>query len=868
MVFAPALATVLMVAALLVGSPATPSTQVADADADAAPPAAVAPAGQSAAVVRLAGAGREQTAIAIAADSHPDGATTVVIARADDYPDALSGAPLAAQLGAPILLTGREGLSADVVAELTRLHPTTVVLLGGTGALSAQVGDDLAALGIADVQRYAGADRFATSRLIAEAVLARSGADEAYLALGAHPSPAGGWPDAVAVAGLAASHGRPVLLTAAEALPAPTAELVAARALRRVTVVGGTAAVPDAVADALRAAGPQVDRLAGESRFATSLAVAQRAAEEGPSPRSIWLATGAAYADALAAGPAVAADGGVLLLVGGGSLAEQPAHDWLATRVPEVARLAIVGGSAAVSAELEAEVRAMAAAGPEPKSEPAPAPPPGTGPGPEPLAGSVPVPGAGARPPVPRDALRVEVGDDLQDAIDAAAEGTTFVIASGTHRLQEAVPKDGMRFVGEPGAVLKGSRLLTAFTRADGLWVAEGQTQEGPAHGEMEAGRERDAHPEDLFLDGRRLRHVGARHEVRPGTWFFDYDHDRLYLGDDPAGRTAEVGVTAVAFSGPGVRDVTIENLVVSHYASRAQQGAINGDDTLDWEVASTEVSDNHGVGLRIGPGMHVHHSRALRNGQLGMGGVAGTRPALIESNEIAENRLLGYDWGWEGGGTKFVASTGLRFVNNWVHHNRGPGPWFDIDNVDISVASNLVEHNTMLGIFLEISYGADISSNTVRHNGSESYGDFGAGIFVSNSSDAEVHHNLLYGNRHEIMVIHDDRGDGARGEYRTTGLDAHHNDVTVTDGSPGLRAYNGDTTLYTSAGNHFRDNTWRLPDPDAPSFWWGQHLDQRGWRDIAGNDHQATYTVAGTPPTRLPAGATPFTPAQYGPRG
>ena len=47
-------------------------------------------------------------------------------------------------------------------------------------------------------------------------------------------------------------------------------------------------------------------------------------------------------------------------------------------------------------------------------------------------------------------------GQSIQQAVDAHPPGTSFAIAAGVHRRQVVRPKDGMSFIGEPGAVLDG----------------------------------------------------------------------------------------------------------------------------------------------------------------------------------------------------------------------------------------------------------------------------------------------------------------------------------------------------------------------------------------------------------------------------
>ena len=70
-------------------------------------------------------------------------------------------------------------------------------------------------------------------------------------------------------------------------------------------------------------------------------------------------------------------------------------------------------------------------------------------------------------------------GTGIQTVVNAYAPGTTFRLKAGVHRLQTIRPRNGDRFVGEPGTVLSGARQLTTFRQSGSLWVAGGQTQEG-----------------------------------------------------------------------------------------------------------------------------------------------------------------------------------------------------------------------------------------------------------------------------------------------------------------------------------------------------------------------------------------------------
>ena len=124
------------------------------------------PATVPAAPVRLFGSDRFGTAIAASLAEFPTAGTAgaVVLARADDYPDALVGAALAAARNAPLLFANGGSLTPATQAEIQRVLPAggTVYLLGGTAAIPASVATSLTALGFVPT-RYAGADRFGTA---------------------------------------------------------------------------------------------------------------------------------------------------------------------------------------------------------------------------------------------------------------------------------------------------------------------------------------------------------------------------------------------------------------------------------------------------------------------------------------------------------------------------------------------------------------------------------------------------------------------------------------------------------------------------------------------------------------------------------
>ncbi|HZF67024.1 MAG TPA: right-handed parallel beta-helix repeat-containing protein, partial [Gemmatirosa sp.] len=450
-----------------------------------------------------------------------------------------------------------------------------------------------------------------------------------------------------------------------------------------------------------------------------------------------------------------------------------------------------------------------------------------------------PAPPAPAPTPTP-SGTAILPGESIQAKVDAAPAGTQFVLKPGVHRLQSVTPKDGNAFVGEPGAVLAGARLLTAFTREGAYWVAGGQTQESAPHGSCWAAYPRCNRAHDLFRDDVPLRHVASLAELGPGRWYFDYAADKIYLADDPAGHTVEASVTAQAFAGPA-SNVTVRGLVVEKYANPAQAGAIDAGRGAGWVVRDTEVRLTHGTGIRIGTRAQVVGNNVHDNGQLGVGGVGDN--ALVENNTIAYNNRAGYDAGWEGGGTKFASTHDLVVRGNFVHHNQGPGLWTDIDNMRTLYEGNRVEDNRESGIFHEISYDAVIRNNVVRRNGFGFSGWlYGAGILVSSSSNVEVVGNTVEDNAHGITGIDQQRGTGRYGPWILLNLLVHQNTVRV--GATGKAAgVAGDLALFTAARNiRYRANRYQLGANPWPFEWDSRGLLEAGWR-AAGQDADGTFT-------------------------
>ena len=82
---------------------------------------------------RLFGADRYATAAAISANTFAPGVSTAYVTTGENWPDALAAVPHAARAGGPLLLTRGSALPASVAAELERLDPGRIIVVGGSG---------------------------------------------------------------------------------------------------------------------------------------------------------------------------------------------------------------------------------------------------------------------------------------------------------------------------------------------------------------------------------------------------------------------------------------------------------------------------------------------------------------------------------------------------------------------------------------------------------------------------------------------------------------------------------------------------------------------------------------------------------------
>jgi putative cell wall-binding protein len=325
-------------------------------------------------VDRTEGPDRYATAVEISKAYFPDGPVngwdgnitnsyTVVLATGENFPDALAATPLAAQMGAPLLLTRSASLPQVVIDELERLKPWRVMVVGGPDVVSKGVTDAIFAMG-AQVDRVAGDDRYETSVEIADKYTQQLELDGIIWDKGVFVARGDAFPDALAAGPAAAGMHRPVLLTRPAALPTSVNDWFVDVEIEDAVIIGGVTAVSEyakAQVDGHLAwmSSPPSERWYGDDRYETAAEIARNSYYLRTLDFDmIGIATGENFPDALGGGAACGYYGSPLLLTRNASV-PTGLSEFLTTHEYRIGRGDIFGGADVVSDGVRTAIRGM-----------------------------------------------------------------------------------------------------------------------------------------------------------------------------------------------------------------------------------------------------------------------------------------------------------------------------------------------------------------------------------------------------------------------------------------------------------------------------------------------------------------------------
>ena len=271
--------------------------------------------GDTVTLSRLAGEYANETAAAISEQGF-DSSQYAIIARDDNFADALGASGLAGTLDCPILLTDCNKLSQATIDELKRLEVETVYIIGGPGALSTQIETDLKAIStIKTSERVFGDAAWDTSLECAKLIekLGGNAKDQAIVAMSSN------FQDALSISTYAYKYQVPLILEDNSGnLTDEAVSFIEDSTTGIIFVPGGPGAVPESSVEDVFT-GRTIERIYGEDGYDTSNQIALYMVENDLlSANVVGIACGAQKAhgvDALAGAALVGKQGGVMLLV-------------------------------------------------------------------------------------------------------------------------------------------------------------------------------------------------------------------------------------------------------------------------------------------------------------------------------------------------------------------------------------------------------------------------------------------------------------------------------------------------------------------------------------------------------------------------
>lgn len=290
-------------------------------------------------VERVFGATRYESAAATS--SKWSTASTVFVATGENFPDSLAAGPAAARLDVPILLVTRDSIPESTRAELRRLAPSTVVIVGGERAIGAQVAKDLKKITGVVPTRVSGENRYETAELLTVGAWYGDSSDTIWMASGAD------FRDPLIASAAAALYDQPFMLVDFDAgLTDDQAAYVESLGVQQINVVAAPGTLSRSAKRALSAI--------ADVQLFDDEDVADRSAsvwKDKSSSRKVALATSENFPDALAAVPFAGQGRGTPIMLVPGTCVPETTIDEI-TRL-DASSVTLFGGPAALHADVE-----------------------------------------------------------------------------------------------------------------------------------------------------------------------------------------------------------------------------------------------------------------------------------------------------------------------------------------------------------------------------------------------------------------------------------------------------------------------------------------------------------------------------------
>jgi hypothetical protein len=261
-----------------------------------------------------------------------------------------------------------------------------------------------------------------------------------------------------------------------------------------------------------------------------------------------------------------------------------------------------------------------------------------------------------------------------------------------------------------------------------------------PTHTITELG----GNPQWVYLDGLPLERADTRDRLIPGTFCQDLDGRRVYVALPEESDSAQVTLEYACREGLFFPDKPLDDIHIRGFTLRHNANWFRGRGPLRVTGQRWLVEDNHVQWTSYGGVQIVNSGACVVRSNLvewagcdGMGGSFNV-DMLLEGNTVRYNNWRSFDWGMEGGGSKFSKTIDACYRGNIVAYNFGPGLWNDGMSAGTIYEKNLCHDNAVRSIFSEINWDEVIQDNLVYNTGDP-------GINISNGPGIVIRRNVVF---------------------------------------------------------------------------------------------------------------------------
>ncbi|MBE6067094.1 MAG: cell wall-binding repeat-containing protein [Clostridium lundense] len=295
---------------------------------------------------RIQGENRFETSVSISNEFSNSKVQNIILASANNFPDALTGSALSKKLDAPILLVDKAISKSFNSINYIRNHlknDGTIYILGGNSSINESFVDYFKSIGY-NVKRLGGNNRFETNKAIVNSMDVEKGTPVVMVN-------GYGFADALSISSIAGLKGYPILMVNKANLPEQIKDSINTIQPSKVFIIGGEGSISKSVTDELKSALTFIDdksiiRIAGKSRYETSLNVCKYF---NLNTNSAVVANGQNFPDALSGSALASKLNAPIILTDGSNIIEQKRY----LDSSNYSNLILLGGKGAVSQAAE-----------------------------------------------------------------------------------------------------------------------------------------------------------------------------------------------------------------------------------------------------------------------------------------------------------------------------------------------------------------------------------------------------------------------------------------------------------------------------------------------------------------------------------